>query len=49
MYILCDQAEGYIAFLAHHIIPKAITTSEVKERTRQDPTQQTVMTALRNN
>ena len=38
-----DQAEEYIAFLAHHTTPKAITTSEVKEHTRQDPTLQTVM------
>ena len=44
-----DQAEEYIAFLAHHTTPKAITTSEVKEHTRQNPTLQTVMTALRNN
>ena len=44
-----DQAKEYIAFLAHHTTPKAITTSEVKEHTRQDPTLQTVMTALRNN
>ena len=44
-----DQAEEYIAFLAHHTTPKAITTSEMNEHTRQDPTLQTVMTALRNN
>ena len=44
-----DQAEEYIAFLAHHTTPKAITASEMNEHTRQDPTLQTVMTALRNN
>ena len=31
-----DQAEEYIAFLAHHTTPKAITTSEIK--TRRDQT-----------
>ena len=44
-----DHAEEYIAFLAHHTTPKAITTSEVKQHTRQDSTLQAVMTALRNN
>ena len=44
-----DQAEEYIAFLANHTTPKAITTSEVKQHTRQDSTLQAVMTALRNN
>ncbi|CAB4015782.1 Hypothetical predicted protein [Paramuricea clavata] len=44
-----DQAEEYIAFLADHTTPKAMTVSEVKQSTRADPTLQAVIEALRNN
>ena len=44
-----DRAEEYIAFLAQHTTPKALTTSEVKQYTSTDPTLQTVMDALRHN
>ncbi len=33
-----DQAEEYIAFLANHTTPKAITSNEVKQHTCKDPT-----------
>ena len=44
-----DQAEEYIAFLADHTTPKAMTVSEVKQSTRADPTLQAVIDARRNN
>ena len=44
-----DLAEEYIAFLANHTTPKAITISEVKQHACKDPTLLSVMTSLRNN
>ena len=44
-----DQAEEYIAFLAFHTTPKAMTVAEVKQFTRADPTLQAVIAALHNN
>ncbi|CAB3986289.1 Hypothetical predicted protein [Paramuricea clavata] len=43
-----NQAEEYIAFLADHTTPKAMTVSEVKQSTRADHTLQAVIEALRN-
>lgn len=44
-----DQAEEYLAFLADHTTPKAMTVAEVKQSTRTDPTLQAAIHALRHN
>ena len=43
------RAEQYIAFLADHATPRALTVEEVKQSTRDDPTLQAVIKAIHDN